>query len=88
MKASSAAKASSSVICSGGSTRRRPDISTARAVLGWEPTTSLVTGLRKTFAWFAAEHGAGHAAPLAAERRERLSEAPFMFAKERAEAAR
>lgn len=69
-------------------TRRRPDFRTARAVLGWEPTTSLVTGLRKTFAWFAAEHGAGHAAPLAAERRERLTEAPFMFAKERAEAAR
>jgi UDP-glucuronate decarboxylase len=36
--------------------RRRPDISTARALLGWEPTTPLLAGLRKTYAWFAAEH--------------------------------
>ena len=39
-------------------TRRRPDISSARSLLGWEPTTPLVTGLTKTYAWFASEHGA------------------------------
>ncbi len=45
-------------------TRRRPDISRARAMLAWEPTTPLVAGLRKTFAWFASEHGArSHARP-------------------------
>lgn len=36
--------------------RRRPDISTARALLNWEPTTPLSAGLRKTYAWFAEEH--------------------------------
>lgn len=38
--------------------RRRPDISTAREYLGWEPVTPLSAGLRKTYAWFAAEHHA------------------------------
>ena len=36
--------------------RRRPDIAKAREWLGWEPRTSLLAGLRKTYAWFAAEH--------------------------------
>ena len=35
--------------------RRRPDISRARALLGWEPTTQLATGLRRTYDWFAEE---------------------------------
>jgi nucleoside-diphosphate-sugar epimerase len=30
--------------------RRRPDITRARDVLGWEPTVGLVTGLRRTIA--------------------------------------
>ncbi|WP_108396157.1 UDP-glucuronic acid decarboxylase family protein [Devosia submarina] len=33
--------------------RRRPDISRARAVLGWEPTLSLADGLAMTIPWFA-----------------------------------
>jgi UDP-glucuronate decarboxylase len=33
-------------------TRRRPDISLAKAKLGWEPTTPLRDGLQKTIAWF------------------------------------
>jgi UDP-glucuronate decarboxylase len=32
--------------------RRRPDISKAQRVLGWEPQTSLEQGLRATIAWF------------------------------------
>lgn len=32
--------------------RRRPDITRARTVLGWEPTTSLEEGLTKTIDWF------------------------------------
>ena len=31
---------------------RRPDISLARSVLGWEPRVELATGLRRTIAWF------------------------------------
>lgn len=46
--------------------RRRPDISTARAWLGWEPSTSLRQGLHKTYAWFAEEHRALRV-PAAAE---------------------
>ena len=42
--------------------RRRPDISRARELLGWEPTTPLTTGLRRTYEWFAAEQAAGLAA--------------------------
>jgi UDP-glucuronate decarboxylase len=38
--------------------RRRPDISKARELLGWEPKTSLVQGLRATIAWFVAQEGA------------------------------
>ena len=33
-------------------TRRRPDISLAREKLGWNPTTPLEEGLKKTIAWF------------------------------------
>ena len=33
-------------------TRRRPDISLAKQKLGWEPTTPLCDGLRKTIDWF------------------------------------
>jgi dTDP-glucose 4,6-dehydratase len=32
--------------------RRCPDISIARQVLGWKPSTDLTTGLRRTIDWF------------------------------------
>ena|ERR1700737_74591 len=32
--------------------QRRPDLTRARQVLGWEPTTSLDAGLNKTIAYF------------------------------------
>jgi UDP-glucuronate decarboxylase len=35
--------------------RRRPDISRARSLLGWEPTVDLREGLSKTIDWFAEE---------------------------------
>jgi dTDP-glucose 4,6-dehydratase len=38
-------------------TRRRPDISLARAELGWEPTTDLEEGLLRTAAYLADEAG-------------------------------
>jgi dTDP-glucose 4,6-dehydratase len=38
-------------------TRRRPDITIARTVLGWEPTTSLAEGLAATAAFLADEAG-------------------------------
>jgi UDP-glucuronate decarboxylase len=37
--------------------RRRPDISRAKALLGWEPRVSLREGLAKTYPWFAEELG-------------------------------
>jgi dTDP-glucose 4,6-dehydratase len=37
--------------------RRRPDISLAREVLGWEPTTQLRDGLGRTIEWFRASPG-------------------------------
>jgi len=35
--------------------QRRPDISRARALLGWEPRVSLAEGLAETVAWFRAQ---------------------------------
>ena len=35
--------------------RRRPDISRAKTLLGWEPTTKLRDGLERTLEWFAKE---------------------------------
>lgn len=32
--------------------RRRPDLTRARQLLGWQPTTSVREGLRRTLAWF------------------------------------
>ncbi|WP_338061603.1 bifunctional glycosyltransferase/UDP-glucuronate decarboxylase [Sphingomonas pollutisoli] len=37
--------------------RRRPDISRAQALLGWQPRVSLAEGLARTCAWFAEEIG-------------------------------
>jgi nucleoside-diphosphate-sugar epimerase/spore maturation protein CgeB len=42
--------------------RRRPDITKARDLLGWEPVTALDDGLRATIAWF--EQQARPAAPI------------------------
>ncbi|HEX8442608.1 MAG TPA: UDP-glucuronic acid decarboxylase family protein [Allosphingosinicella sp.] len=39
--------------------RRRPDISRARDILGWEPRVDLQAGLEATAAWFAQERRAG-----------------------------
>lgn len=39
--------------------RRRPDISLARALLGWSPRVSLEEGLSATIEWFARMNGAG-----------------------------
>jgi nucleoside-diphosphate-sugar epimerase len=32
---------------------RQPDISLARAALGWEPRVPIEEGLKRTIAWFA-----------------------------------
>ena len=40
-------------------TRRRPDLTRARTLLGYEPQVSLEEGLRKTIAYFADELGVG-----------------------------
>ena len=42
--------------------RRRPDISLAKAVLGWEPKVSLDEGLEKTIAYYRSEVFGGQAA--------------------------
>jgi dTDP-glucose 4,6-dehydratase len=44
-------------------TRRRPDISLARRVLGWEPQVSLQAGLAETIAWFATHSSLATANP-------------------------
>ena len=36
-------------------TRRQPDITRAKSILGWEPQVQLTEGLAKTYAWFATE---------------------------------
>ena len=36
-------------------TRRQPDISKARAILGWEPQVGLEAGLQRTIAWYRAQ---------------------------------
>jgi nucleoside-diphosphate-sugar epimerase/spore maturation protein CgeB len=41
--------------------RRRPDISRAERLLGWQPRTPLAEGLARTCAWFAEEIGAADA---------------------------
>jgi nucleoside-diphosphate-sugar epimerase len=35
--------------------QRRPDISLAREILGWEPAVGLVEGLERTIPWLARE---------------------------------
>jgi dTDP-glucose 4,6-dehydratase len=45
----------------GDPTRRRPDISKARALLGWEPTVSLRDGLQQLFDWYLEERTHGRA---------------------------
>jgi nucleoside-diphosphate-sugar epimerase len=35
--------------------QRRPDITKAKRVLGWEPKVDLEEGLRRTFEWFRAQ---------------------------------
>lgn len=63
--------------------RRRPDISRARQLLGWEPTTSLGEGLAKTYTWFASEHARherGMTAGEAAEDGGRMAEPARMEA--------
>ncbi len=49
-------------------TRRRPDITMARAELGWEPTTGLRDGLAATAAFLAGEVELGGSVPSAAGR--------------------
>jgi dTDP-glucose 4,6-dehydratase len=41
--------------------RRRPDISLARRVLGWEPAIDLRDGLARTYAWYRNERERGRA---------------------------
>ncbi len=42
-------------------TRRRPDITRARTLLGWTPRVPLQDGLRRTLDWFTARVGGGRA---------------------------
>jgi dTDP-glucose 4,6-dehydratase len=42
-------------------TRRRPNISRARELLGWEPKIELREGLERTYAWYREERARGHA---------------------------
>jgi dTDP-glucose 4,6-dehydratase len=45
----------------GDPTRRKPDISRARELLGWEPKIELREGLERTHAWYLEERARGHA---------------------------
>jgi len=47
--------------------RRRPDITRASALLGWQPRVPLAEGLAQTHEWFAAEPGAGAGFGLAVQ---------------------
>jgi dTDP-glucose 4,6-dehydratase len=38
-------------------TVRRPDISRARTILGWEPQVGVEEGLRRTIEWFRTQKG-------------------------------
>ena len=42
--------------------RRRPDLTRARRLLGYDPRVPLAEGLRRTLSWFAAELQRGPAA--------------------------
>jgi dTDP-glucose 4,6-dehydratase len=44
---------------------RQPDISMARAVLGWEPRVGLEEGLQRTISWFWTMYAQSAAAPEA-----------------------
>ncbi|GGB27513.1 NAD-dependent dehydratase [Tistrella bauzanensis] len=46
--------------------RRRPDITLARRLLGWQPTVPLRKGLAATIAWFAGQIDAGGVMPSSA----------------------
>ncbi len=48
-------------------TRRRPDISRARELLGWEPQVPLREGLERTVAWFRQTDSAGSPPPGAGQ---------------------
>jgi dTDP-glucose 4,6-dehydratase len=41
--------------------RRRPDLTRARTLLGWEPTVPLREGLRRTYEWYLEERARGRA---------------------------
>jgi nucleoside-diphosphate-sugar epimerase len=43
--------------------QRRPDITKAREILGWKPTTKLEDGLRRTIEYFEGELAAGTKPP-------------------------
>ena len=45
----------------GDPTRRRPDITRARELLGWAPTVELHEGLERTYAWYLEERARGRA---------------------------
>jgi dTDP-glucose 4,6-dehydratase len=42
-------------------TRRKPDLTRAHTLLGWEPTISLREGLRRTYEWYLEERARGRA---------------------------
>ena len=46
-------------------TQRRPDVTRARQLLGWEPRVSLREGLHKTIAWFRSSQADDAPAPRA-----------------------